>query len=183
MTRIVAGKYKGRKLKTLRRRTKSTSARVREALFSILGPRVDGCRFADLYAGVGTVGIEALSRGARFCTFVERRHAVAKVVAANLHAVGAQNDAELRVATVETWIKEMQGSPQPYDIMFLDPPYDLGGIATVLYSMSAARLLAPDGVVVLEHSSRDTPLCPPLDLARTYTYGDSALTLYYPTED
>jgi len=170
-------------LKTVRGpRTRTTSARVREALFTILGPRVDGCRFADLYAGTGAVGIESLSRGAAFCIFVERRHAVAKVIAANLHTVGAQDNAVLRVASVETWIKEKTGTDSPFDILFLDPPYDLAGIGTVLYTLGRANLAAPDGVIVIEHSTRTAPHQPPaeLELIRTYTYGDTALTLYRP---
>ena len=150
--------------------------------FTILGPRVDGCRFADLYASTGAVGTESLSRGAAFCTFVERRHSVAKVIAANLHTVSAQADAVLRVASVETWIREEQGTDPPYDILFLDPPYDLAGIGTVLYTLGRANLAAPDGVIVIEHSTRTPPHQPPaeLELTRTYTYGDSALTLYHP---
>ncbi len=171
-------------MKTVRgQRSRATSARVREALFSILGPRVDGCKFADLYAGTGSVGIEALSRGAEFCMFVERRHAVAKVIAANLHTVGAQDNAVLRVASAETWIKEEQGTDSPCDIMFLDPPYDLAGIGTVLYTLGRTNLVAPDGVIVIEHSTRIAAHQPPaeLELTRRYTYGDSALTLYHPS--
>jgi len=183
MTKVIAGKYKGRRLKTVRgRQTRATSARVREALFTILGPQVDGCRFADLYAGTGAVGIESLSRGAAFCAFVERRHPVAKVIAANLHTVGAQDNAMLRVASVDTWIKEQQGTDSPYDILFLDPPYGLAGIGTVLYTLGRANVVAPDGVIVIEHSTRTAAHQPSaeLELTRTYTYGDSALTLYHP---
>jgi len=162
-------------------RARPTSARVREALFSILGSRIEACRFADLYTGTGTVGIEALSRGAQSCTFVERRHTVAKVLAANLYAVGAQDAATLRVASVETWIKEQWDTPSPYTVLFLDPPYKLGGIGTVLGSIVGARLIEPDGIVVLEHSSRTAPLQPPpgLELTRTQPYGDSALSFYH----
>jgi len=183
MTRIIAGKYKGRRLKTLRgRRTRSTSARVKESLFGILGDRIDRCRFADLYAGAGTVGIEALSRGARFCTFVERWHTAAKVIAANLHAVGAQDDAAIRVASVETWINEQRDTPSPYDVLFLDPPYEMAGIGTTLHAAGRANVLAPTGIVVIEHGARRHAPQPPdkLELTRTAVYGDTALSLYCP---
>lgn len=158
-------------------KTRSTSGRVREALFSILAARTAGSRFADLYAGAGIVGIEALSRGAATCLFVERARGPATVIKSNLHVVGAEPTSDLHVMTVDRWVND---ACETFDVMFLDPPYADETIAETLIAIHRAELLDPDGLLVLEHATRSAAPQPEncLELTRTRKYGDSSLSFY-----
>src|SRR5438094_453773 len=97
-----------------------TPDRLREALFSILGPRMEAAYFADLYAGTGAVGIEALSRGARRALFVERNRDAVGLIRANLKSLGAEARADVRHGNAKSVIRSLDA-----DIVFVDPPYDL----------------------------------------------------------
>lgn len=180
MTRVIAGEYGGRRLKTVKgAKTRSTSARVRESLFSILGARTAGSRFADLYAGAGIVGVEALSRGAASCTFVERARGPATVLRSNLDTLGVGPTANVRVMTVDRWLRD---TLETFDIMFLDPPYEYDNIGEILAGIGHAGLIDPAGLLVLEHAGRSDPPQPEncFGLTRTQKYGDSALSFYRP---
>src|ERR1700760_2149257 len=122
--RVIAG--------TLRRRTleapaglatRPTSDRLRETLFNVLAPRMQGAAFLDLYAGSGAVGIEALSRGAASVVFVERAPAAIRVLRANLDRLGLKEGYRIVAGSVRGYLSKPQGGP-PFDIVFLDPPYD-----------------------------------------------------------
>lgn len=157
MSRIVAGTLGGRRLTMPPgRTTRPTSDRVREALFSSLATLVelDGCRFADLYAGSGAVGIEALSRGAAHALFVEQDPRTARVLKANLAALGVAGDAAVVVAPVARAV--VAPAAAPYDVVFADPPYELpdSDLTGVLDHLVAGGWLAPDSLVVLERGTR-----------------------------
>lgn len=161
MSRVVAGTLGGRRITMPPGRgTRPTSDRVREALFSTLATLVDldGCRFADLYAGSGAVGIEALSRGASHVLFVERDPRTARVLRGNLAALGLLGAAELVVAPVERAVVG-HAPADPYQVIFADPPYELAdaGLAAVLRELVRGGWIAPDGVVVLERGTRSGP--------------------------
>ena len=122
--RVIAGTYKGRRLQTPGGlETRPTSDRVREALFSILGDRVQDARVLDLFAGSGALGIEALSRGAAQATFVDNAAPRRAGIGANLEALGA--DAEVVRAEVRRFLGGASRSARQYDLVFLDPPYRL----------------------------------------------------------
>ena len=153
--RIIAGKYRGRKLKSPPSlQTRPTSDRLRETLFNILAPRIEGARFLDLCAGSGAAGIEALSRGAAHVTFVDRSRKMYALIETNLKSLNV-NDDEIEVVSKEAleflrrWTK--QGAVA-FDIIFFDPPYRTDYEAVLDYvAQDAARMLAEGGVIVVEH--------------------------------
>ncbi|WP_026929549.1 16S rRNA (guanine(966)-N(2))-methyltransferase RsmD [Glycomyces tenuis] len=179
MTRIIAGALKGRRLATPPGdRTRPTSDRVREALFNSLAPGGDleGLRFADLYAGSGAVGIEAVSRGAEHALFVESHPLTAKLLRRNITELAVE-DCLVVSAPVE---KALASAPQePYDIVFADPPYAVTdqAIAAMLEALVEHDWLAPDADVVVERAGRDASVPWPAKIAedRVRRYGTTAL--------
>jgi 16S rRNA (guanine966-N2)-methyltransferase len=158
MTRIIAGAHGGRRLAAPPgAQTRPTSDRVREALFSALDTMVDldGARFADLYAGSGAVGLEALSRGARFALLVEADARAARVIRDNIVALRAGAAARL----VTGKVSQVLATPPeggPYDVVFADPPYALPDdeLAELQHALLTNGWLARDAVVVLERATR-----------------------------
>lgn len=150
--RIIAGQYRSRVLEAPPgMATRPTSDRLRETLFNVLAPRMEGSALADLYAGSGAVGLEALSRGATRVVCVERAPAALKALRGNVSKLGVKAGLRVEAVSVAAWLKRAQG---PWDIVFLDPPYDaeneyertlsaLGG--------ASAGLLAEGAVVIAEH--------------------------------
>ena len=183
MTRIVAGALGGRRLAVpAGDRTRPTSDRVREALFSTLESLVDlaGARVADLYAGSGAVGLEALSRGASSALLVEADPKVARILRDNVRALGAETAAQVltgKVAQVLT-----AGNPQPpYDVVFADPPYAVPDedVTAMLAALVGGDWLAPEAVVAVERPSRGAPVewVAGLTAERSRRYGET--TLWY----
>jgi 16S rRNA (guanine(966)-N(2))-methyltransferase RsmD len=159
-----------------------TSEKVREALFSILGARVTGGRFLDLYAGTGAVGIEALSRGAASVTFIESNPRVVRLLRKNLLACNLVGRADVRGKTAETFLGRPDHWGGSYDVVFADPPYALGGGLGPLRRALRQGLVAADGVMVLEQGARtEMPVFVGVaELIRQYIYGDTALLLFAP---
>ncbi|HEU5107916.1 MAG TPA: 16S rRNA (guanine(966)-N(2))-methyltransferase RsmD [Micromonosporaceae bacterium] len=186
MTRIVAGALGGRRLTVpAGDRTRPTSDRVREALFSTLSSLVDlsGARFADLYAGSGAVGLEALSRGAERVLLVEADPKVARVARQNVAALSAGHAVRLVVGRVA---QVLAGGPAgldgtPYDVVFADPPYAVpeDELTATLAALVGGGWLASDAVVAVERSSRSpAPVwVPGLTPERSRRYGET--TLWY----
>jgi 16S rRNA (guanine(966)-N(2))-methyltransferase RsmD len=176
MIRVIAGQWRGRKLRTpdwtgLR----PTSDRLRETLFNILAPRIEGARVVDAYAGTGAVGIEALSRGAAAVTFVEEDPRAVALIEANLRSLGATD----RYAIIRAgFAAALPRLPGPFDIMFLDPPYGAAEFTEAL--AAAARLVTGATLLVVEHAARDAAPESTETLVRTreLTQGDSALAFY-----
>jgi 16S rRNA (guanine966-N2)-methyltransferase len=176
--RVIAGALGGRRLTAPRGRvTRPTSERVREALFSQLGD-VSGARVLDLFAGAGTLGIEAISRGAARALFVERDPRAVRALRENLASLGIGAEvAEVRRADVLAALRAASGSSETYDLVFIDPPYsrasDLGDELSVLLP----SLLEPDARVVVE-SDRRAPLELQAHLERERTYGDTSIKIH-----
>jgi 16S rRNA (guanine(966)-N(2))-methyltransferase RsmD len=175
--RIIAGSSKGRRLLTPTwKGLRPTSDRLRETLFNILADRIPGAFVLDGYAGTGAVGIEALSRGASGVVFVERDTRAAALIAENLRHCGISEGYAIIRADIDRL--SQPGGPRPFDLMLLDPPYAEPDLESCV--MRAARWLAADGVLVLEHARRR--MSPPGagDLMRTRVVhaGDSALSFY-----
>lgn len=175
--RVIAGAAKGHRLVAPRGKgTRPTSDRVKEALFSAIQDRLPGARVADLYAGSGALGIEALSRGADRATFVERSRGAYGSVVENLERTGLRDDATVLLGETRAMLRD--GLPGgPFDLVFLDPPYDLEAreLASVLDLVAAAA--APDALVVVERGRRDPPPSWPPRLQHLWSrrYGDTAL--------
>lgn len=149
------------------------TGRAKESLFSIIHSKVEGARVLDLFAGSGSLGLEALSRGAAQAVFVERAHRSCKVISRNIAAVGLGGD--LRAGTVEAIVPELGG---PYDIVFVDPPYadDDPGVARVLGSL---RRVLESGAIVVLHRQRSNTVDVPdfLTSIDERRYGDAVVTL------
>jgi 16S rRNA (guanine(966)-N(2))-methyltransferase RsmD len=176
--RVIAGTFKGRRLQAPPGLdTRPTADRVREALFSILGPRVEHARVLDLFAGSGALGIEALSRGARAATFVDSAAPAVRVVAANLDAVGAE--AEVVRAEARRFLGGASRSARQYDLVFLDPPYRLAASFGRDLSAAVPAVLAPEALVVVE-SDRRSPLEIDLPLEDERRYGDTLIRIHGP---
>jgi 16S rRNA (guanine966-N2)-methyltransferase len=181
--RVIAGTHRGRRLSGPQGTTlRPTSDKVREALFSILGTRVRGGRFLDLYAGTGAVGIEALSRGATVVTFVESDPKAVQVMRKNLSACELLERAEVWISSTQTFFERPQWWNGPYDILFADPPYAAKEAVTQVLESWSMGLLAQDAVMVIEQDVRATlpPITDRATLIRRYEYGDTALFLYGP---
>ena len=173
--RVIAGTYRGRTLKAPKGdSTRPTSDRVREALFSILGDRVQDARVLDLFAGSGALGLEALSRGAQSVTFVDDDRAAIAAVKGNLAALGA--DAEVRQTDA---LRFLSTAPLQYDLVFLDPPYRLAERLAPPLSEALPAVLAPGAVAVAE-SDRRAPLALDLPLKDERRYGDTLIRIYGP---
>jgi 16S rRNA (guanine966-N2)-methyltransferase len=184
--RVIAGSHRGRRLTGPRGITlRPTSDKVREALFSILGARIPGCRFLDLYAGTGAVGIEALSRGASLATFVESDPKAVQIMRKNLTACRLLDRAELCMSSTERFLRTAQSSNRPYDVVFADPPYaDQAAIGLVLDSWARGVLAADPVLVIEQHARVEAPAATDYArLVRRYAYGDTALLLYGPAPD
>jgi 16S rRNA (guanine966-N2)-methyltransferase len=176
--RIIAGGFKGRRLRgPTSDAVRPTSDRLRETLFNILSGRPAGVRVLDGFAGTGALGLEALSRGARHATFVEKEGRALRVLRENVAACGADNACTI-VRDDFLAFAGRQAGHSVFDLILLDPPYDYRDLAATL--AAAGALLAPGGLAVLEHSSRREPpaALPPLAHRRTVTAGDSALAFY-----
>ncbi len=180
--RVIAGVLGGRRLTSPRgRKTRPTSDRVREALFSSLGC-VAGFRALDLYAGSGAVGVEAISRGAVAAVFVEQAPEALSALRGNLRNLALEDRSTVLAAPVLRASAAIVAAG-PYQFVFADPPYqDVGGgrLARALNSLLAGnRVLAPGAVLVVEHAARDeAPLLEGLVLDRTRRYGDTALSYF-----
>jgi len=176
--RVIAGQFKGRRLKApswdgLR----PTSDKLRETLFNILAPRIAGARVLDGYAGTGALGLEALSRGAAHVTFVEHDRRAAALIEANLTLCGVKQSYTIECGDVASVLRRTPRDAE-FDLVLLDPPYDIAPDAVTEALEAAAARLATGGLVVLERARRREPEVPDaLSRVRDVTSGDSMLTL------
>ena len=180
--RIISGKAGRRAIRVPKGVTRPTTDFVRQALFSMLSERVEGARVLDLFAGSGALGLEALSRGAVSCVFVDESRAAEKTIAENLRLTELEGGRVVR-AEVHGWLRRDRGS---YDLIFADPPYarsilDRDHLGELLASGELRERLSEGGMVVLEQASeaeaRDAEGLKLLDHRR---YGGSSILLYAP---
>jgi|SRR5271166_390797 len=182
--RVIAGEYRSRVLVAPRGRdTRPTSGRLRETLFNVLAPRIEGAVFVDLYAGSGAVGIEALSRGAREAVFVESAEPALKAIRANLAALSIKGGCALEPRSATAALKRLALSERFADLVFLDPPYESIGeyeAALGLLGGECSGVLAPNGIVVAEHAKKHdlSERYGELTRYRVLKQGDAALSFY-----
>lgn len=179
--RIISGVYGGRILKSpADNRTRPTSDRLRETLFNVIGPRIDDeTRFLDLCAGTGAIGIEAISRGAAFTTFVDRSKKACALIEENLDRLGIPEDStDILSVTAETFAGREH--PVSWDIAFFDPPYDTD-YSLVLHEFGYnSTLLHGDGLLVVEHHTK-SPMAETLGQLRRWRVlkqGETTLSFY-----
>ena len=155
--RIIAGEFRGRVIKSpTGARTRPTSDRLRETLFNVLAPKIEGARFLDLCAGTGAIGMEALSRGAEHVTFVDRSRKACALIEENLDLLQIPEDStDIQALSAENFVGRTH--PQKWDIAFYDPPYDTD-YSIVLFEFGSEndRMLNPDGVLIAEHHTKHT---------------------------
>ena len=160
--RIIAGEWRGRPIAApVGQATRPTSDRAREGLFSMLASRLgsfEGLQVADLFAGSGALGLEALSRGAAFCTFVEKDGAAIAALRANAAKLKAEERADVRAQGAE----RASAPPRPCDLILIDPPYGSDALPAVLARIAEPDWLAPGGWVSLETARGDAKSEAPL---------------------
>ena len=193
--RVIAGTYRSRQLTAPRgTETRPTSDRLRETLFNILAPRIPECRFADLYAGTGAVGIEAISRGAAHVWFAEKSEPALAAIRSNLKTLkitqGFTFEERGTGALLERLAKNAQKAeaasraPDLLDLIYLDPPWESEPeYTTTLHLLGSARgrhILAADALIIAEHNSKSQllPRYGELHQTRTLKQGDAALSFY-----
>jgi len=152
MIRIIGGEHRSRQLKVLDRPgLRPTPDRVRETLFNWLVSDIHGARVLDLFAGSGALGFEALSRGAAWCDFVEKDAAAARLIQANIELLCLGKRGQLKQQDALAFLKHPP--QQPYDVVFLDPPYASDLLENVLPLLSHAAWLTPSSMIFVEHST------------------------------
>lgn len=179
---MIGGEARGRTLLVPSgQEVRPTLNRVREALFNIIAPFVDGSRFLDLFAGSGANGIEALSRGAAFAVFVEENFRTVELIERNLEHTRLATRGKVVRAAAPRGLSEISDEPA-FDLVFADPPYAYSAYAELGAALHEHRLIAPEGRFILEHAAGvDTPeRLPGLKHTRVAVYGDSALSFYLP---
>jgi 16S rRNA (guanine(966)-N(2))-methyltransferase RsmD len=186
--RIIAGKYRGRNLKSPPSlEVRPTSDRLRETLFNVIAPRIEDARFLDLCAGSGAVGIEALSRGAAHATFVDQSRKMVELIKSNIDLCRIErNESEVLQAEaldyLRRFIAKQPDSGKPWDIVFFDPPYTLDYLPILeTFGARSASLLTENGLLIVEHHHKNElpETLGDLSRYRILKQGDSALSFYH----
>lgn len=178
--KILAGKYKGRVLQSPKiQEMRPTSARLKEVVFALFKERLEGCEVLDLFCGVGGVGLEALSRGAKSCVFVEKNAQVLKCLRKNLQSL--QIDAKILSFDAIEALKFLVKKQKRFDLIYIDPPYQ----SKYAYSQESLEhcsgLLKEDARILVEESCKQKLQTPQnLELLECRTYGNTALYIYKP---
>lgn len=179
--RVISGIYKGRRLKAVEgMQVRPTSDRLRETLFNVLSTSIIGSRFVDICAGTGSVGIEALSRGAAHVTFLESNRRAANVLSENLTHCGITENVKVINRDAVSTLKYFAQHLLQFDYFYLDPPYDSELYSQILWTLAKSKLIAEEGLVVVEHR-KTHELLPNYDFLRPYrqiVQGDTALTFF-----
>ena len=174
--RVISGALGGRRLASPPGGTRPTSDRVREALFSTLGP-VEGMRVLDLFAGSGALAMEALSRGASQAVLVEKDRRTARVAGENIETLGLDDRATLVVGRAEAELARLARDGEQVGLVFADPPYRQGLETLRGLSAGLSRVVAPGGRIVVESHRRD-PAALDLPMVHERQYGDTAIRIH-----
>lgn len=179
--RIIAGSVRGRRLKAPPgKQTRPTSDRVREALFSILGPPPDDAWVLDLFAGSGALGLEALSRGAQRAVFVEESKVAMQTLRQNIDDLELSKAVQVHQAEALRSLRRLAQGDRAFHWIFIDPPYASTLAEQCLHEIGAASMLASTGTVIVEHDRRSEPgeVFGTLVKTDTRRYGDTCVSLY-----
>jgi 16S rRNA (guanine966-N2)-methyltransferase len=172
--RIIAGRFGGRPIDDSgSERTHPMGERIRNALFNKLGSELEGAKVLDAFAGSGSLGLEALSRGAASALFIEKDRIAQKIIQKNIETLGVGDEAHLVRATVSQWLET---SDEQFDIIFADPPYHDPQLSTVARLFS---LLKPNGLMVLSYPGRgEAPTSTEVVVVDNRRYGNANLVFY-----
>ena len=182
MSRITGGQFKGLTL-TIPTQIRATEAKVRQALFNILGPSIEGARVLDGFAGSGAIGFEALSRGAAFVAFVESDTEGVLCIRENLTRLDAElprSAWRLVHMDIERGLRQLAEAEAPFDLIIFDPPYRTDDGKKALNTVVECAILAPAGLAVVEHDQRAVlpASVGPLRQWKRHRYGDTVLSFY-----
>ena len=174
--RVIAGIRKGLKLNAPEGTgTRPTTDRVKESVFNIIQMHLPADRVLDLFAGSGALGIEALSRRSSRCVFVEHERSSFGLIRQNIARAGFEDNAEL---IFKDALLYLDTKPYPFDIIFLDPPYNKGLLAPALDKIAQHNLLTPDGIIVIEtEKGGEDALHSAFEVARCTSYGKTVITI------
>ena len=176
--RVITGSARGAKLKTLEGlATRPTSDRVKEAIFNIIQFDIEGRRVLDLFAGTGQLGIEALSRGAAGCTFVDQRKEAVALVRSNLKLCQLSDKARVVQGEGLSFLSTVR---EPFHLIFLDPPYKAELLENALKKIAEIDMLTENGIIICESpADKVLPELPqPYQKGREYRYGKIKITVY-----
>ena len=185
--RIIAGKYRGRNLKSPPSlEVRPTSDRLRETLFNVISPRIQGARFLDLCAGSGAVGIEAISRGASHATFVDNSRTMCDLVKSNLALCRIERSDSAVIESeardyLRRFVTKQPDSGKPWDMAFFDPPYATDYMPILdIFSSHSSSLLKESGLLIVEHHHKNElkAAAGSMIRSRILKQGDSALSFY-----
>lgn len=174
--RIITGSAKNTVLKTPKsdKHIRPALAQVREAIFSSLGD-ISGYDFIDIFAGTGSLGLEALSRGADFCTFVDFHPESLKLLHHNIEQCGFRDQAQVVKLKMPFGLKRLRLKKVP-DVIFCDPPYEKGLLNATIHEIVKNKILTPDAVIISEHTIREMPEHPKLELTKQKKFGQTLIS-------
>jgi len=176
--RVITGSARGVRLQTPDgMQTRPTADKVKEALFSIIQFEIEGRRILDLFAGTGQLGIEALSRGAKHCVFVDERADAVKLVQENLRRTRLEGLAQVIRSDYLAYLASARG---PFDVIFLDPPYAEKFLENSLRKISEIDILSRGGIIICERPTEKASLrpIPGYSCSKDYRYGKTFLTVF-----
>lgn len=184
MIRVIAGLYRGRKLKYSKdSEIRPTSQLVKESLFNILGnQRIAGANFLDGFCGTGAVGIEAISRGANHVVFIDSSETAIKLVKKNIEICEIKGGYEIIHSDFNRGVIQLAKKNIVFDIVFIDPPYELLNFADPLKVVWKRKILKKDGIAIVQHSSKINYTPKYFELFRKRIYGDTALSFFIQKE-
>ena len=177
--RVIAGKYKGRRLRAPRgRNIRPTSDRLRESIFNIIGADIAGHNIVDIFAGTGAMGIEALSRGAEHAVFIDKHYPALEAVRANVNPLEAARHWDIIRWDAGLNLRCLAALDLRFGFAFIDPPYNRGYADRALKHLAASNAMAPGGLVVLEHHHRESFSLPDkgMSLQDQRRYGKTLVT-------
>ncbi len=188
MMRIITGRARGIKLDTLEgEMTRPTSERAKEAIFSRLQFEIEGRQVLDLFAGSGQMGLEAVSRGAAHAVLVDQSKEAAAVIRKNAERTRLAEDCTVVCADFAEFLRQRRGR-EPFDLVFIDPPYPMKACRAAVEAVMENRLLKPYGILVLESGESDplgvgTPLAACFEVLKTARYGKAFVTIITPAHE
>lgn len=175
--RVISGSARGRRLKELQGMdTRPTTDKVKESMFNIIQFDIEGRKVLDLFGGTGQLGIEALSRGAASCTFVEQRREAVALIRDNLRSTGLNEDSRVVQGDALSFLASCK---ERFDVIFLDPPYGTGLLERAMEAVTRFDILNEHGIMVCENAAEGTipALSSPYEQGREYRYGKIKLTI------
>lgn len=174
--RIIGGSAGGHRLKSPRTtRVRPASDKVKEAVFAILG-NIEGLTVLDLFAGSGSIGLEAASRGAKFVVFIDSWASSIKLIKENACLTGLSPVIRLIKGRLPQAIRKIPSSVCPFDLVFIDPPYDRGLVGITLKALKTDKVIDPQSLIIIEHSPREGADSEGYDVVKSRSYGQTQIT-------